>query len=88
MFGLSRVDEHGDMDMNSNPLLYRRKDLAAALQVSVCTIDNMRSSELLPEPIQISPRLIGWPAAVIEHWLMNAWIEQYPDYNNKEVRHD
>ena len=50
-------------------LLLRRQDLAAALQVSVGTIDNMRRDGRLPEPIALSTRCIGWPKTVIEDWL-------------------
>lgn len=57
-------------------LLLRRQDLASALQVSVGTIDNMRRDGRLPEPIEISPRCIGWPKSVIEHWLDTQWNEQ------------
>ncbi|MFK5948713.1 MAG: hypothetical protein QM500_08095 [Methylococcales bacterium] len=54
-------------------LLLRRQDLAKALQVSLGTIDNMRQSGRLPEPIEVSPRCIGWPKNVIEKWLEELW---------------
>ena len=54
-------------------LILRRKDLANALQVSIGTIDNLRRSKRLPEPIEISPRCIGWPKSLIEQWLENEW---------------
>ena len=54
-------------------LVLRRQDLAIALQVSVGTIDNMRRDGRLPEPIELSPRCIGWPKSVIEEWLRHEW---------------
>ncbi|MCG7570768.1 AlpA family phage regulatory protein [Pseudoalteromonas sp. CNC9-20] len=54
-------------------LVLRRQDLANALQVSVGTIDNMRRDGRLPEPIELSPRCIGWPKTVIENWLASEW---------------
>lgn len=61
--------------MTQYKLLMRRKDLADALQVSIGTVDNMRREGRLPEPVEISPRCIGWPRKVIESWLEEQWSQ-------------
>jgi len=66
--------------MSQEKLFLRRKDLANVLQTSVGTIDNMRKEKLIPEPIQLSSRLVGWPSWVIEEWLITTWKESVEDY--------
>ena len=47
----------------------RPKELSEALGVSTNTLRVWRATNVLPEPIQLGPRAIGWDRAVLNRWL-------------------
>jgi predicted DNA-binding transcriptional regulator AlpA len=47
---------------------YRPADLARRYGVSRQTIWTWRRRGIIPDALQISPNLIGWPPDVIEQW--------------------
>ena len=55
--------------MNNQKQILSSKELAELLGVSRATLWRMRQKDLVPPPIQISIRLIGWEKSVIEKWL-------------------
>ncbi|MDU0353831.1 AlpA family phage regulatory protein [Paraglaciecola aquimarina] len=55
--------------MNNQKQILSSKELAKLLGVSRATLWRMRQENLVPQPIQISVRLIGWERHVIDAWL-------------------
>jgi predicted DNA-binding transcriptional regulator AlpA len=49
--------------------IVRPKQFANELGVSTVTLWNWRKKKILPEPITLGPRCIGWPRHVINRWL-------------------
>jgi prophage regulatory protein len=49
----------------------RQHQLAEALGVSTVTLWNWRKAGILPEPVQLGPRFVGWKREVINEWLEN-----------------
>lgn len=47
----------------------RPAELAAALGVSTVTLWNWRRNGVLPEPMNLGPRFIGWHKDVLNSWL-------------------
>jgi len=56
------------MDMET-PKFIRPHQLAKMLGVSTVTLWRWRKERILPEPLSIGPRFIGWPPSVIEQWI-------------------
>ena len=49
--------------------IVRPADLAEVLGVSIVTLWNWRRSGVLPEPLSLGPRFIGWPCEVLNEWI-------------------
>ena len=54
---------------NTQALLFRRKDLARKLGVSVRTLDRMISTREIPEPDVRIRSIPAWKASTIEQWI-------------------
>ena len=52
-------------------LFIRANELSGALGISSSTIYRWRKAGLLPEPLSLGPRVIGWKIKDIENWLNN-----------------
>lgn len=49
--------------------IIRPNELAETLGVSLPTLWVWRKNGLLPEPIQLGPRFVGWKAEDLNEWL-------------------
>ncbi|WP_157836274.1 helix-turn-helix domain-containing protein [Rheinheimera texasensis] len=49
--------------------IIRPAELAEVLHVSLPTLWSWRKKGILPEPIVLGPRFIGWRAEVLNDWL-------------------
>jgi predicted DNA-binding transcriptional regulator AlpA len=56
------------MDMET-PKFIRPHQLAKILGVSTVTLWRWRKERILPEPMSIGPRFIGWQPSIIEQWI-------------------
>jgi prophage regulatory protein len=56
------------MDMELTKFI-RPQQLAIMLGVSTVTLWRWRKDRILPEPLSIGPRFIGWPPSVIYQWI-------------------
>lgn len=54
--------------MFTTPII-RPTQLAITLGVSTVTLWNWRRQGILPEPIQLGPRFIGWTAETLNEWI-------------------
>ena len=54
--------------MKTNQLI-RQQELLEILKISRSTLWRMRCNQLIPPPINISARILGWESSVIEQWL-------------------
>ncbi|SHF38279.1 transcriptional regulator, AlpA family [Marinomonas polaris DSM 16579] len=52
-------------------LFIRANELSGALGISPSTIYRWRKAGLLPEPLSLGPRVVGWRASDIHNWLNN-----------------
>ncbi len=52
-------------------LFIRANELSGALGISPSTIYRWRKAGLLPEPLSLGPRVIGWKLKDINNWLEN-----------------
>ena len=57
--------------MNTEQKLLRPGDLASRLGVSKSTLWRWRRAHLLPQPLYLGPRIIGWRLEDIDSWLDN-----------------
>jgi prophage regulatory protein len=51
------------------PKFIRPHQLAKMLGVSTVTLWRWRKERILPEPLSIGPRFIGWPSSIIDQWI-------------------
>ncbi len=56
------------MDNNTSKII-RAKELATLLQISSTTLWRFRKQKIIPAPIQIGARMIGWQQSTIDEWL-------------------
>ena len=56
------------MDNNTSKII-RPKQLAALLQISLTSLWRLRKQKIIPEPILIGSRMIGWQRSTIDEWL-------------------
>ncbi|MNY36962.1 Prophage CP4-57 regulatory protein (AlpA) [compost metagenome] len=54
--------------MNAH-IIIRPTQLAEELGVSTTTLWRWRQQGVLPQPISLGPRLVGWDRSVINRWL-------------------
>nr|WP_315848401.1 AlpA family phage regulatory protein [uncultured Rhodoferax sp.] len=57
---------------NKNPagvLILRKKDTAAALRISVATLDRLRVKGDFPAPIKLGEQAVGWTMASVQTWI-------------------
>jgi|AntRauTorckE5430_2_1112549.scaffolds.fasta_scaffold57247_2 prophage regulatory protein len=64
--------------------LIRPNELAKMLGVSTVTLWKWRRDGILPEPMRIGPRFIGWERVVIHYWLKRR--NKSKDKANKTVK--
>lgn len=50
-------------------LIIRPDQLAEALGVSRTTLWRWRNQGIIPHPINLGPRLVGWEISVINQWI-------------------
>ncbi|MCM8857908.1 MAG: AlpA family phage regulatory protein [Candidatus Thiodiazotropha sp.] len=55
--------------MVSKLKLLRADDLASMLGVSQTTLWRWRRQKLMPQPLSLGPRMIGWRVTDIDSWL-------------------
>lgn len=51
------------------PLFIRANDLSEALGISLSTLWRWRKAGVVPEPIALGPRIVGWRTSDIQNWL-------------------
>ncbi|WP_257969011.1 helix-turn-helix transcriptional regulator [Vibrio parahaemolyticus] len=62
------------MDINTQKktrLFIRANDLSEALGISISTLWRWRKAGVMPEPIALGPRIVGWRTSDIQNWLNN-----------------
>lgn len=52
-------------------LIIRPAQLANELGASKTTLWRWRQAGILPDPVLLDPRLVGWEKAVIEQWIQS-----------------
>ncbi|WP_331297196.1 helix-turn-helix transcriptional regulator [Methylobacterium hispanicum] len=52
-----------------NDRLIRRAEAASFLGIGVSTLDRMIASGRMPQPIKMSPRVVGWRESVLQSLL-------------------
>ena len=52
-------------------LFIRANELSEALGISLSTLWRFRKAGLVPEPIALGPRVVGWRTSDINNWLNN-----------------
>ncbi|WP_421254554.1 helix-turn-helix transcriptional regulator [Aeromonas sp. 600948] len=57
-----------EIAMNKN-IIIRPAQLALELGVSKTTLWRWRNEGVLPHPINLGPRLVGWERTVINQWI-------------------
>ena len=57
--------------MHAKQLIIRPKSLASQLGVSKTTLWRWRREGILPQPLKLGPRMIGWEKSTIDNWLEN-----------------
>lgn len=50
-------------------LFIRSGDLSKALNISLTTLWRWRKMGLIPDPINLGPRIVGWRIDDIQNWL-------------------
>ena len=50
-------------------LFIRSGDLSKALNISLTTLWRKRKMGLIPDPINLGPRIVGWRIDDIQNWL-------------------
>lgn len=53
------------------PIFIRAKELSDALGISLSTLWRWRKAGVVPEPIALGPRIVGWRTSDIQNWLSN-----------------
>jgi prophage regulatory protein len=54
---------------NMSKKLVRPSQLSAQLSVSITTLWRWRKQKIIPEPISLGARVIGWEQSTIDEWL-------------------
>ncbi|WP_374011524.1 helix-turn-helix transcriptional regulator [Vibrio parahaemolyticus] len=60
------------MDINTQKktrLFIRANELCDALDISLSTLFRWRKAGIVPEPIALGPRIVGWRTSDIQNWL-------------------
>lgn len=65
------------------PLLVRPSQLAHELGVSKTTLWRWRQLGILPHPISLGPRIVGWRRSAIDDWLKSRQFEPSPQMGRK-----
>ncbi|WP_411993365.1 helix-turn-helix transcriptional regulator [Agarivorans sp. DSG3-1] len=52
-------------------LFIRSNELSEALSISHSTLWRWRKAGVVPEPIALGPRIVGWRTSDIQNWLNN-----------------
>lgn len=55
--------------MNAKTQIIRPKSLAKQLDISVTTLWRWRLQGIIPQPVVLGSRIIGWDQATIDDWL-------------------
>lgn len=55
--------------MNSKTQIIRPKALAKQLDISVTTLWRWRLQGIIPQPVVLGSRIIGWDQVTIDEWL-------------------
>ncbi|WP_158008539.1 AlpA family phage regulatory protein [Vibrio cyclitrophicus] len=56
---------------NKTRLFIRANELSEALGISLSTLWRYRKSGVIPAPISLGPRIVGWRTSDIQNWLNN-----------------
>ncbi|PMM19949.1 hypothetical protein BCT62_00375 [Vibrio splendidus] len=56
---------------HKTPLFIRANELSEALGISLSTLWRWRKAGVVPEPISLGPRIVGWRTSDIQNWLNN-----------------
>ncbi|ELA7315795.1 helix-turn-helix transcriptional regulator [Vibrio alginolyticus] len=62
------------MDINTQKktrLFIRANELSETLGISLSTLWRYRKSGVIPAPIALGPRVVGWRTSDIQNWLNN-----------------
>jgi predicted DNA-binding transcriptional regulator AlpA len=52
--------------------IMNKEQTASLIGVSVSTLDRMIRRKKFPQPLQLSPRRVGWPLSLIQAWISRA----------------